>query len=83
MHFTLTVADCVKRIRANKPDVVLQAIRLGALRAINIGTGRTRPTWRISEEDLEAWLLSRIHVPTPAAVRRRLQGRQKPIVEYV
>lgn len=51
----LTVRDVCKRLRLSKPQAVLDLIHSGRLRACDVSAGKRRPTWRIAEEDLEAF----------------------------
>lgn len=66
-----TVAEVQARLRLRKPDPVLAAIHAGQLRAVNVSAGPTRPTWRISEQALSAWLESRTARPAVAAPRQK------------
>jgi excisionase family DNA binding protein len=52
-------------------DKVLRWIATGALKAVNVGDGPTRPRWRILRADFDTFMASRQTPPRPAAVRRR------------
>jgi len=79
----LTVADIIARLGLSKPDSILRAIAAGELKACNVGAGKLRPTWRISEQALQEWLDRRSATPMPKAERRTRKQIQKPEVEYV
>ncbi len=59
----LTVRDVQQRLSLTKPDGVLAHIHAGRLQAVNVSSGEGRPTWRISEEALTAFLESRTARP--------------------
>lgn len=47
----------------------------GALPAVNLASaGRSRPRWRVSPTDLEAFLEARRHKPRAKPIRRRRKG---------
>jgi excisionase family DNA binding protein len=79
----LTVSEIQDRLNLRKPDAVLAAIAAGELKAVNVGAGKTRPTWRVSEEDFREWLDSRRARPAPAGASRSRRKVDKPKVEFV
>lgn len=80
--YNLTIRDCLKTISATKPETILTAISRGELRAINIGSGLKRPTWRISETDFETWLEFRSHRPLLAKTKRSTKAQTEPVVKF-
>jgi hypothetical protein len=74
----LEVAD----ILSVREKQVIGLIHCGALAAFNISRNPGgRPTWRISEEELKRFTLSRLRTPpAPRAQRRR---RQPEVVEFI
>jgi excisionase family DNA binding protein len=70
MSESLTPRQVADRLQLAKVDLVLKLIHRGALTASNIGVGK-RPTWRITSEDLQAFLETRQHRPPMKARRRR------------
>lgn len=77
----LTVKQVQTRIAVGKPDAVLRLIHLGLLPATNISTG-IRPTWRISEEDLAAFLEQRKARPPVKVDRRTRRPRTANVIEF-
>jgi excisionase family DNA binding protein len=79
----LTVPEVGRRLHVSC-EKIRGWIASGELRAIDVracwGKGK-RPRWRISEADLQAFLLSRSAAPAPRVQRRRRQDAA--IVEYV
>jgi excisionase family DNA binding protein len=65
-----------------KPHKVLSWIAAGKLRASNVGDGTQRPRWRISADDLAAFLAARSSRPKPATTRKKAK-REPGFVEYV
>jgi excisionase family DNA binding protein len=65
----LTPAEVAARLNLAKVEPVYAWIHSGALRAVNLSTG-ARPTWRISAEDLAAFLERRQAVPVTRTERR-------------
>ena len=62
-------------------DKVLGFIRTGELRAIDLSTTRgKRPRWRISRDDLDAFLARRSATPPPKPRRQRRQPDD--VIEY-
>lgn len=60
-------------------DHVRSLIKLGSLRATNVGRGRKLPRWRIDTEELEAFMLRhRSGVPN-----RRPRRRLPDVPQYV
>ena len=54
-----------------KVDSVYSLISSGALRAVNIATGTGRPSWRISDDALNAFLDSRTTGPARSEPPRK------------
>jgi excisionase family DNA binding protein len=69
---TLSVQDLCDRYRVSE-HTVLAWIRSGELRAVNVGRhlGAKKPRWRITQEALEAFELSRTPTPPPPRMRRK------------
>jgi hypothetical protein len=51
MSNRLTINEVAQRLRSSRRRA-LALIEMGALRAINAGTGRKRPRWIVDEADL-------------------------------
>jgi hypothetical protein len=68
-----------------RPDSVLALIHSGELPATNVSRNpRGRPSWRIAEDDLDAFLESRRAVPpTPPARRPRRKAMVEKIPAYI
>lgn len=65
------------------PIKVLRWIATGDLRASDLASYRgQRPRWRISRDDLAAFLERRAQSPTPKGVRRRRKRRDAGIIEF-
>ncbi len=74
---TYSVKQIQERYRVGE-HTVLGWIHSGLMRAINISrVGSSRPKWRIKEEDLEAFELSRMHLPPQPKGRRKKQIRER------
>jgi hypothetical protein len=50
---------------------VLAWLDSGELSAVNVGTGKTKPRWRIRQIDIERFEARRANSPTPRLNRRR------------
>jgi excisionase family DNA binding protein len=74
----LTVREVAARLTFAKTCVVLKWIHAGQLAAVNVSSGR-RPTWRIAETDLTAFLESRTTAPIRHA---RLRRRKLAVKRY-
>ena len=72
----LTPPMIAKRLRVS-PEKVLNWIRKGELRAVNISDGGRRPRYRVAPDDLEAFLKRR-EVQPPPPIQRRRRRRQPP-----
>jgi excisionase family DNA binding protein len=61
---------------------VLQWIRSGELRAVNVGRrpGARKPRWRITQEALEHFELARTPAPPPPRARRK--ERPAGVIEF-
>jgi len=66
----------VARRLAVKPERVIGWIRRGELRALNVGDGKQRPRYRVSEADLLAFEQRRAVVPPAKPSRRRRQSAE-------
>ena len=63
-------------------EKVIRWIEHGELNAVNVATTTTgRPRWRISEEDVGAFLLSRKNQPV-VKVQRRRKTRKNEVTFY-
>ncbi len=82
MNYKLTVKDCLERIAATKPETILNAIEKGELRAVNIGNGLLRPTWRISEADFAAWIEKRTARPMLAPQKRTRRRQEADVIKF-
>jgi hypothetical protein len=57
---------------------VLAHIHAGTLVAVNVGLpGARRPTWRITSDSLDDFIVARSNRPTPKATRRKRRGTCK------
>lgn len=65
----LTPPEVAKRLRVRR-DKVLDWIRRGELRAINVSDGGKRPRYRITPTDLERFLRSREASPQSPVKKR-------------
>ncbi len=65
----LTSREVARHLRVS-PDKVLGWIRRGELRAVNVGN-RTRPQYRVGQDDLDAFLKAREVQPPPERARRK------------
>ena len=76
----LTPPQVAKRLAVD-PCRVRAWIVNGSLRAVNLGDGRLRPRYRVSEADLAVFLAARTATPEPriSRVRRR---KDPGIFEY-
>jgi len=73
----------VARQYAISQEKVLNMIRSGELRAINVATrGSSRPRYRISEDDLVVWENSRL-AAKPRAARTPRRRKDPGLIEYV
>ena len=59
-------------------DKVVGWIRVGKLRAFNVGDGLKRPRWRVLPADLTAFETERMATPPPKPARRR---RRDPAIK--
>jgi hypothetical protein len=80
MHFT--VRQVRERYGIVKDDVVLAWIHSGELRALNVSSGKGRPTWRIAAADLDAFEERRRAVPVSATTSPR-RARRKPARDVI
>jgi hypothetical protein len=81
MSSTLSVKDLTERYAVSE-HTVLGWINRGELRAINVGRrlGAKNPRWRVTQEALEAFELSRmVTPPMPKAPRRK---RLPEVIEF-
>lgn len=79
----MTPADVATQLGLAKPDAVLAWIRTGELSAINVGTTwGGRPTWRIAEADLEAFLASRRAISSSVDKRRSRPRKPGKVTKY-
>ena len=78
---TLTVRDVCEHFGVGE-HTVLQWIRTGELRSINVGRkpGAKKPRWRITESALDAF--EQLRTPTPPMPRTRRRKRQTDVVEF-
>jgi excisionase family DNA binding protein len=72
----LTPPMIAKQLRVS-PEKVLNWIRKGDLRAINVSDGNCRPRYRVAPEDLDEFLKRR-EVQPPPPIQRRRRKRQPP-----
>jgi excisionase family DNA binding protein len=68
----LTVAGAAERLTTS-PDHVLNLIRAGKIKAVNVGRGPKRPRWRIAPDVLKEFTVGR-ETSTPKARTRRKKG---------
>ncbi|MEM8494317.1 MAG: helix-turn-helix domain-containing protein [Planctomycetota bacterium] len=79
----LTVQEVASRLRC-RPDKVYDWINRGQLLGTNLSNGK-RPTWRIEEPDLDAFLARRKNTPAepePTKTLRRSRGPVR-VTQYV
>lgn len=70
----LTVNDITLLLNLSKPDSILAAIHRGELQAVNVSRGEGRPTWRISREALNNFIMARSSIkPAMPTKRKRLR----------
>ncbi|MSQ94327.1 MAG: DNA-binding protein [Gemmataceae bacterium] len=81
MSSTLSVRDLCDRYGVGE-HTVLSWIRSGELRAVNVGRrpGAKKPRWRITQEALDAFELSR--TPTPPQPRALRRKRPVEVIEF-
>lgn len=60
---TYTAAEVASLIGVRKVDVVYAHIHAGHLVAFDVGTGGTRPCWRITQAALDAFIQARASRP--------------------
>jgi excisionase family DNA binding protein len=81
MGSTLSVRDVCERYGVSE-HTVLGWIRSGELRAVNVGRrpeGK-KARWRVTEEALAAFELSR--TPTPPPPRKRRRKRPQDVIQF-
>ncbi len=66
----LTPPELAKVLRVDV-HAVLRWIANGELRAVNVGSGRKRPRWRIAAEDVAAFEAARTAQPQTPTQRRK------------
>jgi excisionase family DNA binding protein len=80
----LTVKAIAAKLGYVRVEPILRLIESGQLRAINTSAKPGRRTWRVRPEDLEIWLESRTHHPTPTPTRKPRRAKAvEPIPSYV
>jgi hypothetical protein len=81
MSSTFSVRSLCERYDVGA-HTVLGWINRGELRAVNVGRrpGAKKPRWRITQEALEAFELSR--TPTPPPPRSRRGRRPAEVIEF-
>jgi transposase len=78
---TFSVKDLTKRFCVGE-HTILGWIKRGELKAINVSRQRGgRPKWRITEEALAAFELSRMPAPPEPRVRRRKKNHDPNFVK--
>ena len=78
----LTPAEVAERLTVELDHVRL-LIKRRLLIAVNVGTGPKRPTYRVEEEELEAFIESKRAAPTVLKERRRSRSRERePVHDY-
>jgi excisionase family DNA binding protein len=78
----LTISEVAERYSVD-PHSVLDWVRSGELRAVNVGRspGRKKPRWRIPLAAVEQFELIRSFSPTPPRTRRR-KRQPSEIIQY-
>jgi len=71
----------IARMLGCKPERVIGWIRAGALAAVNLSDGASRPRFRIAPSALEVFLASRRVQPPVRTARRRRQAAEV-IIEF-
>lgn len=74
-EITFSPSDIAARYTC-KVGTILQLIARGEIRAINVGLGKHKPRWRITQDSLAAFEASRGSSP-PAATRSPSRRRTK------
>ena len=77
----LSPAVVAEQLGLAKVDSVYAHIASGDLAAVNVGTGPSRPLWRISQAALDAFLASRAAVPAPKQATRA-KPRRPAVTKY-
>lgn len=77
-----TIRQCAERLGLTKDLPLLRAIERGELKAVNVGSGLVRPTWRISEEALQDFIDRRTSKPTTPADRRKRKRQIDEAIEF-
>ncbi len=65
------------------PEKILNLIRSGDLRAVNISSGKRRARYLIDEADIAEFETRRATRPRPSQERERPSGRSLTLKEYV
>jgi excisionase family DNA binding protein len=78
---TLTVAQVAERYGVGQ-HTVLHWLNSGQLAGINVGLhpGKKKPRWRVSEQALEIFELTRTATPPPPRMQRR--KRPAEVIEF-
>jgi len=77
----LTVSDVARLVRVDV-HTVLSWVKRGELRAVNVGSGRTKPRYRISTDAFDLWQAARTVEPPVRNARRKRQPNQHVIEFY-
>ena len=76
----LTPPEIAKLLRVS-PEKALGWIRSGELKAVNVGNG-FRPRFRVSRENLDAFLKAREVQPPPERTRRQRRRSQDGVIQF-
>lgn len=78
----LSVRKAAELLGLRKHDTLLAAIAKGELVAYNVGIGPKRPTWRISPDDLAAFVEGRRAVPALQSKPKRRKRDDGRVTQY-
>lgn len=75
----LTTAQIAERLQLSQ-EQVQRLCKSGELRAVNLSLGKVRATYRVSEDELMAFLSLRT---TSAPVQPQKPSRRRPVFEFI
>jgi len=77
---TFTCPEVAKYLRIS-PEKCIGFIRSGELKAFNVGKGKTKPRYRISQQAIDDFEASRLVITQPKTTRRK-RRRDPSIIEF-
>lgn len=81
-HSFYTAKEVAVILRMAKPDAVYTLIERGLLAAVNVAAGSGRPTWRITEAAITAFIEARRHRPVAGARTPRTRANGRNVTKY-